>query len=404
MAESAYDPASLAGPADTQDIRALRMSVRDARAGFPFGYRADDEARALGRLAAALEAAGRHDEARSARELADPIVARLLQPDERELAAAQQSGDPGRQALARIAAGGTLMRAGRAAEASASFDRAEQLADQAAATVTRRDFSPRDFEGRIVGPSALRSLEAALRGAGRDEAAGRVAIVIEQAGEAMTDAAVDWALQAAERARQSRDAAGEARAMSVLARAFGELRRTREADFCSAEAARLAGGPEGASPGPDGTRGRGPGRRPADRAPSAGGFHSFAEARDQVSYLLMPGASLDVELLTGYVAVKLIGPFLQAFAAKLGERLGESTSRAIGRLRVLRDRSTGRTELDVMTSGTTTLVLPGRMTDEARLAFLDLDMTDPGLQGATLRWDEQAGKWLLDAWPGCLPR
>lgn len=43
--------------------------------------------------------------------------------------------------------------------------------------------------------------------------------------------------------------------------------------------------------------------------------------------------------------------------------------------------------------------------DEARLALLDLDLTDPQIQGTVLRWDSAAGRWqtvdvpVLDAKP-----
>ena len=106
------------------------------------------------------------------------------------------------------------------------------------------------------------------------------------------------------------------------------------------------------------------------------------------------GERLVVELAFGFVTLKFLGPFIEAFAAKLGERLGESTADAIARIRLLRNRKDDRKEMDIVLTGRTTLLLPEDFTDEARLATIELDVTDLGVRGAVLHWDSVTGKWL----------
>lgn len=132
-------------------------------------------------------------------------------------------------------------------------------------------------------------------------------------------------------------------------------------------------------------------------------FLSSAEARSDEFYKngVRRGAAYRVseltfaELAVGFVVVKFLGPFVEAFAAKLGERFGESAASAIGRIRLLWDHKDGRRDLDVIVSGsaTTTLVLPEDFTDAARLAAIDLDVNAEGVRGAELHWDASAGSW-----------
>ncbi|MFD4904219.1 hypothetical protein [Kitasatospora purpeofusca] len=103
-----------------------------------------------------------------------------------------------------------------------------------------------------------------------------------------------------------------------------------------------------------------------------------------------------VVLASGYVAVKFLGPFVEAFAAKLGERLGESAVAAAGRLRLLWNHRDGRGDLDVLTPGSqrTTLVLPEDFDDAARLGAIELDVSADGIRGAELHWDAATGTWI----------
>jgi len=94
-------------------------------------------------------------------------------------------------------------------------------------------------------------------------------------------------------------------------------------------------------------------------------------------------------LVASIVAVKALGPFLEAFSKKLGERLGETTSEALSRIRF-------RRHIDVDTPGATTpttLQIPDDFTDEAKIAALDLDLTAPEVRGSTLRWNPDTGSW-----------
>ncbi|AZP14918.1 hypothetical protein ACIGMX_39115 [Streptomyces aquilus] len=91
------------------------------------------------------------------------------------------------------------------------------------------------------------------------------------------------------------------------------------------------------------------------------------------------------------------GPFVMAFAAKLGERLGASVSVHLPRRR----RSSRGQEEFVITSGrlptdgiSITIEVAAELTDEARLALIDLDVRQPELWGHHLRWDEGVKAWL----------
>jgi hypothetical protein len=43
---------------------------------------------------------------------------------------------------------------------------------------------------------------------------------------------------------------------------------------------------------------------------------------------------------------------------------------------------------------TTTLILPDPLSDEAKLAIIELDVTASGIRGKTLRWNESTGTWV----------
>lgn len=121
------------------------------------------------------------------------------------------------------------------------------------------------------------------------------------------------------------------------------------------------------------------------KAGSQRGIHYFGAER------------LLLDLAVGYVVCKFLGSFTEAFAAKLGERLGESTASAIGRIRLLLDRGNNHNELDIVMRGRTTLILPENFTDEAKLAAIELDVTADGIHGAVLHWDSVTGQWKSDS-------
>jgi hypothetical protein len=101
------------------------------------------------------------------------------------------------------------------------------------------------------------------------------------------------------------------------------------------------------------------------------------------------------ELAGGFIALKILGPFLEAFAAKLGEQLGESVGRALGRITLF--RWVGRLRhLGVAVPDSrvwTRLELPEDLTEEARLALIDLDPTADDVRGRLLHWDETTQTW-----------
>jgi hypothetical protein len=141
-------------------------------------------------------------------------------------------------------------------------------------------------------------------------------------------------------------------------------------------------------------------RRPSPSAPlaprpgstDAGGGHSAPTCSSA------PPASVYEEIAAGYVAVKLLGPFLESFAGKLGEQLGESVGKAIVRISLRRPRS-GPRRLSVRlpdTLGSTTLKLPEQFTEEAKLAIIDLDLSAEEVRGRQLHWDPVTGAWKAE--------
>lgn len=120
---------------------------------------------------------------------------------------------------------------------------------------------------------------------------------------------------------------------------------------------------------------------------------------------LRDGRSVEVShlaetIIVGFLAVKVLGPFLEEWARKLGEQLGESTVRALGRIRVRHGENTPQgdgTELEASVPGTsepTTLVLPDQLSDSAKLAIIDLDPAGELVRGKTLYWSERDGAFL----------
>jgi len=104
---------------------------------------------------------------------------------------------------------------------------------------------------------------------------------------------------------------------------------------------------------------------------------------------------LDVEtVIVGFVALKVLGPFAEAFAKKLGELLAERTERAVGRIQLIRRNRRPHIFKVEMSPGTTILVLPEDLDDEAKLAILDLDLTIP--HRAPMRWKSVPAAWEED--------
>jgi hypothetical protein len=102
-----------------------------------------------------------------------------------------------------------------------------------------------------------------------------------------------------------------------------------------------------------------------------------------------------------FAALKILGPMAEAFATKLGENLGESALAAARRVRLRFKKSNqgpfGALIPDALTveaaDAVTTVILPADLTDEARIALIDLDITADGIRGKTLYWNPTMKTW-----------
>jgi hypothetical protein len=121
-------------------------------------------------------------------------------------------------------------------------------------------------------------------------------------------------------------------------------------------------------------------------------------------HMLVPEA-VAATVIAGFLAVKALGPFLEAWATKLGELAGESTARMLGRIHMTKIRHRGRggselpedrTELvAALPNGYLMIILPRHLSDAAKLALIDLNPA--GLTDRTTRalyWCANAGAWL----------
>ena len=105
-----------------------------------------------------------------------------------------------------------------------------------------------------------------------------------------------------------------------------------------------------------------------------------------------PGATIEM-----FVAAGALGPFVTAFCAELGKRLGGTTADWVSKVRrrkKLGDASEAELIVRVDDAGTV-LVLEENLPDEARLAFLDLDLKAPMIRGHQLRWSADSQAWVL---------
>ena len=119
------------------------------------------------------------------------------------------------------------------------------------------------------------------------------------------------------------------------------------------------------------------------------GGNAFQAARDMHVWLR---PEIVVE---GFVAIKLLGPFIEEFAKKLGEQLGESAAGALKRIRLRGGRNDGGpTELIVGAGAARTIfILPAGDPDSAKRAIMDFDFTAPETHGQVMLWSEHSGTW-----------
>jgi hypothetical protein len=96
------------------------------------------------------------------------------------------------------------------------------------------------------------------------------------------------------------------------------------------------------------------------------------------------------------IAAGTLGPFVNAFCAELGKRFGGTVADWTSRvyLRRRRDDSKKADLVVEVNNGVTVVELEEGLTDEARLALLDLDIEAEAMRGQRLRWDTTAGVWV----------
>jgi hypothetical protein len=90
-------------------------------------------------------------------------------------------------------------------------------------------------------------------------------------------------------------------------------------------------------------------------------------------------------------------PLVSAFFNELGRRLGSSCADWLKQGIILRFKP-NKTELSVPDAEVRrpiTIEIEEELSDNAWLALLDLDLESNSIRGKRLRWDPQAGDWLL---------
>lgn len=132
------------------------------------------------------------------------------------------------------------------------------------------------------------------------------------------------------------------------------------------------------------------------------------EAHDEERHLAHSapiGPDWIVTIVFGFLAMKVLGPFLEEWAKALGRELGESTIQALGRIRLTRIRRTfvrledatnerGEKLEAIVSKDPLSLILPRHLSDAAKLAIIDLRPADDALRGKPLYWCESEGAWL----------
>jgi hypothetical protein len=101
-----------------------------------------------------------------------------------------------------------------------------------------------------------------------------------------------------------------------------------------------------------------------------------------------------LEVVTGAAALWFLGKVADAYVARLADKLAESTINAAKRIR--HRSSDGNGEIQIKLPGGTTIVeLPkGPLTEEMKLAFIDLDIADIPHGHRCFRWDEESKTWV----------
>jgi hypothetical protein len=106
----------------------------------------------------------------------------------------------------------------------------------------------------------------------------------------------------------------------------------------------------------------------------------------------LPG---DPEVVEIVLASAILGqPFWKAYCTELGKRLGGSTADWAARIRA-RNRRRGKADMIIPVDGAVTIIeISNELTDEARLALIELDPTAEGVHGQRMKWDTEAQAWI----------
>jgi hypothetical protein len=98
-------------------------------------------------------------------------------------------------------------------------------------------------------------------------------------------------------------------------------------------------------------------------------------------------------------AAVTLGPFLTAFCTELGKRFGGTAADWAARVRTRQaSGSRGAAGIEIAAFGKVTIVeITEPLTDDAKLALLDLDIQDAAYCGQTLRWNPGSGAWEVTA-------
>jgi hypothetical protein len=102
------------------------------------------------------------------------------------------------------------------------------------------------------------------------------------------------------------------------------------------------------------------------------------------------------EWISAFAVTRGLAPFVMAFGTELGKRLGGSVADWASRIGVRRKPGSGAEALlrvDTGGGGVTVFEVADDMSDDAKLALLDLDVTAKGVHGYRLRWNNVEGRW-----------
>jgi hypothetical protein len=96
------------------------------------------------------------------------------------------------------------------------------------------------------------------------------------------------------------------------------------------------------------------------------------------------------------VVASTLGPLSTAFCTELGKRFGGTVADWISRVRTRRRNDNAMVADMIVDDGetVTSLEITEALTDEAKLALLDLDISNKAIRGKNLRWDSQSKAWV----------